>query len=420
MKRSTTPVCLLIGVWCTFPLAASDAAIGKSTDRTYIGKDWPQWLGPAQTGVSQEKGWQPNWGPKGPKILWKKNVGTGFSAFAVANSVAYTMGNKRNQETVYAFDAKTGDEIWSFSYPGRLVNRLHEGGPSATPTIHEGRVYTLGKEGQVYCLNAATGGVKWRTNLMKELGIRRPEWGFCSSAVIFQKNVIFQSGPAIAFDRVKGKRAWVSKGYKPAYSTPLLFKQGRGTGMAVLNTWGLVIMDPRNGKELSTYSWRTSFSTNSTTPVVADGTVFVSTGYRKGCVLLKIQPGKMKQIYKNDVMSNHMNNSIPWKGHLYGFDGNTHGAADKALVCMDFKTGKEKWRAGGMGVGSLTISDGRLIILSETGKLITARASPEKFEKIAEAQVLKGRCWTMPILSHGIVYVRNAKGDAVAVDLRGR
>jgi hypothetical protein len=115
-----------------------------------------------------------------------------------------------------------------------------------------------------------------------------------------------------------------------------------------------------------------------------------------------------------------MATSVLWEGNLYGFDGNSHNRSSVFLKCIDFATGKEKWKYRGFGCGTLMIADGKLIVLSDEGELIVAPASPDGFEPLAKAQVLEGRCWTVPVLSRGRIYCRNSMGDLVCVDVRPR
>ena len=115
---------------------------------------WPQWGGPNRDGISTEKGWTTIWPERGPKVLWKKSVGAGFSSIAVSNGLAYTMGNRKNTDTVYCFDVKDGREVWKKTYRCRIGGHK---GPRATPTVDGDRVFTLSREGHPICWNAKTG-----------------------------------------------------------------------------------------------------------------------------------------------------------------------------------------------------------------------------------------------------------------------
>ena len=135
--------------------------INQRTKAALQGADWPAFRGPSRTGITPESGWVANWGPKGPPVAWRKPVGIGFGSMSVADGKVYASGNAERQEHVHCLDAAIGKTIWRYSYPGALVNNLHEGGPGATPTIDEGRVHMLGREGQLHCFDAAKGDVIW-------------------------------------------------------------------------------------------------------------------------------------------------------------------------------------------------------------------------------------------------------------------
>lgn len=390
--------------------------------------DWPHWRGPTRDGISRETAWVASWDSQ-PPIAWRRNVGLGFGSFAIVDGRAYVMGNTNRPgegyyEIVHCLDAATGETLWEHSYPARLVNRLHEGGPSSSPAAHEGKLYTLSKIGQVFCLDAASGKVLWEADLTKLLEMKVPEWGFCSSPLVDGEKVIFQAGATIALDRNTGDVIWTSPAHKPAYTTPAPLEVSGRKLLAVLNSDGLSMIDATDGRELAFYGWETDYDTNATTPIVAGHKVFLSTGYNKGCALLEVgADGSLTEVYRNAergaTMSNHFNNAVLIGGYLYGFDGNSHDARNVELVCMEFDTGEVKWRHKGLGCGSLIAANHKLIVLSDDGRLVIAEASPQAYKPVTEeAQILGGKCWTSPVLSNALLYARNAKGDVVCVDLR--
>lgn len=414
---------IALTVVATLTLGALAVPTARAQDGGYEGHDWPHWRGPQHDGISRETGWVQDWSGDGPPIAWRAQIGRGFSSFAVVGSRVYTMGHEGGEETVYCFDADSGDLIWEHGYEAALLDRMHEGGPTATPTVHEGRVYTLGKEGRLLCLNADDGEVIWRKEMQEVTGLEAPpQWGFASSGVVVDDTIVFQAGSTIAFDQASGEVVWRSKEYDPSYATPAPIEFDGKPALASLNSFGLAVVDARNGEELSTFPWETRFDTNATTPIVADGKAFLATGYGKGCALVDLQPGQADLLYRKqergNSLSNHINTSVLYDGHIYGFDGNTNRNKLGELVCMDFATGEEKWRHRGLGVGSLTISDGKLIILSDEGTLVLAEATPEGYQETGRKRILEGKTWTVPVLSHGRIYARTAEGEMVAVDVQ--
>jgi outer membrane protein assembly factor BamB len=386
-----------------------------------VASDWPNWHGPNHDGVSEETDWDPE---KIENIAWKSETGIGFSSVSVRAGHLFTMGHNGEkktggQETVYCLDAATGKEIWKDSYDAKLLPNLHEGGPASTPTLHGEYLYTLSKDGRFICYSAKDGKRKWEHDLLKESAMEKPaEWGFASAPLIVGDNVIVEAAQTIAFHKDTGEVLWKSKRYKPAYGTPIAFQFKEKTYLATIKTDGLVILNADDGKTVAFEEWKTSFSTNANTPIIRGDQIFISTGYGRGCALFKFTGSTLEKIYTTKVMSNHMSNGVLIGDHLYGFDGNTHGVRKRQLKCMEFSTGKEKWAEGGFGVGAISAAGDRLIILSEKGELVIAKATPEKFDSISRAQVSSGRHWNVPVLANGFIYVRNAAGRLTAVSVK--
>ena len=142
--------------------------------------DWPHWRGPDYNGISREKGWKSAWTEGGPGQLWTAEVGIGFSAVSVSDGKAYTMGNTDEQDSVFCFDAETGELLWKHDYPQRLDPKYYEGGTLASPTVAGNKVYTVSKDGLTLCMDAQTGKVIWQKDVLKEVGIKRSTWG-CSA-----------------------------------------------------------------------------------------------------------------------------------------------------------------------------------------------------------------------------------------------
>ncbi len=382
-------------------------------------EDWPNWRGLRHDGISREAV------PKADfsKIAWRAKIGVGFSSMAVADGRVFALGStgkrRGNQETFTCLNAATGKKIWSDTYPAALVDNLHEGGPCASPTVDGKRVYGFSKSGRLACYNGADGEKHWTVDLMAKAGLPKPpEWGFAGSPLILGNMVIVEATFTCALDKTTGKEIWRSQKYKPAYGSPIAFQFKNKIYLATLKTDGLVILDAQTGKTVAFHDWRTSFRTNSTTPIVIGNKIFISTGYQRGCALFEFTGNGLKQIYTNKNLSNHMNNSVVLGDFVYGFDGNTHGRVPKQIVCMRLADGVVQWRKDGYLCGSLMAVQNQLLILGEKGKLALGPASPKGFTPTAEAQILQGRCWTVPVLSNGRIYARNAAGTLVCVDAR--
>jgi len=397
---------------------AKSYGLSAKPKKTHVTNDWTHWRGPHHNGISDEKGWRDQFGPKGPKQLWKASIGTGFSSFSVGDGRVYTMGNIKNRDIVYCFDVATGEELWRHSYPCELMAKNYEGGPHATPTIDGDRVYTFSKRGHLFCLDARSGKVRWSKDLNKDLGFKMPRWGFAGSPLIMGDLLILNAGSSgVAFKKVSGELAWKSDQSPGGYAGPIPFRYQGKQYVAIFAELTLEAVDVNSGEVLWKVPWKTSYNINSADPIIDGNSVFVSSGYGKGCAMFQFGSGSPKQVWKNTEMKNHFSSCILWKGHLYGIDGQA-GRRSATLKCIDFATGEVLWEKKGFKVGSLMLADEKLIILNGDGELIIAKAQPQSYQEISRAEILTGKCWTPPVLSQKRLFARNADGDLVCMDMR--
>ncbi len=381
--------------------------------------DWPRWRGPDLNGISQETGWLSTWPAEGPKQLWKANVGVGFSSVAVSQGRAYTMGNRNNEDTVFCFDAETGQEVWKHTYPAKLGAQSYEGGTHATPTVEAGRVYTLSKWGDLFCLAADTGQPIWTKNVARESGAKVPTWGLAGS-VLIQADMLYvnvgKAGTALA--KADGKVLWTTGPDPAGYATPVPFTTGGQAALAVFGAKALFAVDLKTGKELWNHPWKTAWDVNAADPIVQGDGLFLCSGYDHGGALLQVSGAAPSVVWENKNLRNHYNSCVLLNGYLYGFD------EQGDLRCVDWSTGALKWSESSLKQkdqqGSVTAADGKLIALGPTGELAVVEATPSAFKAISRTQILGGKCWTVPVLANGRLYCRNAAGDLVCLDVKGR
>ncbi len=382
-----------------------------------LADDWPHWRGPNRNGISSETNWLDHWPDNGPPIAWKAKVGTGFSSFSVANGRIFTMGNENNTDTVFCLEVETGKPLWKHSYESDLGDKFFEGGTASTPTVDADRVYTLSRWGDLFCFEAPTGKIVWMKNVQKETSARIPGWGFSSSPLVHENLLVLNIGEAgMALDKATGKIIWQSANKDSGYSTPFPLHRA-GQWLAIIGSGqSYLAVDLRTGQEAWRLRWLTQFGVNAADPIVEGDRVFISTGYGKGAALLKLGGIEPEILWKSKEMRNQFNNCVLIDGHLYGIDGDT---TEKAMLkCVEFTTGVVKWSHPGIGSGAVMASAGKLIVLSDRGELMIAPASPDRFKPTARAQVMGGKCWSVPVLANGRIYCRNSRGDVVCVDVR--
>jgi outer membrane protein assembly factor BamB len=409
MPRITSIILLCVLSFClTWQTADAQQVASKS---------WPWWMGANFDGISNEAGWSTTWPEETLPVAWTNEIGIGFSSMSIVDGRLFTMGNLNGNESVYCFDAKTGKEIWRHSYECELVAVLYEGGPGSTPTIDGENLYAVGKEGQLMCLRASDGEKVWEKSLQDDLGVPLPEWGFNASPFILGDQLILEVGRLVSYNKTTGEKNWQTDTHDSGYGSVREMKRDGQSLLVSLDCDGLRINRADDGSEVVFEPWPSLFRTNSTTPIVHENTIFVSTAYDVGCILLRLNGDKLEEVYANREMRNHFNNSILFEGNLYGFDGNSNLGRTVHLKCMNHQTGEIRWKHRGLGCGSLMIADGKLLLLSEDGRLVVAEANPDGFKQLAESQILEGRCWTVPVLLDGRVYARNAAGKLVCVEL---
>jgi outer membrane protein assembly factor BamB len=401
-----------------------EACLRSDDFSAFLTGGWPQWRGPNRDGVSRETGLLTEWPSEGPPLCWQQNLGRGFSAPVVAHNRVYTLSaSTPTDEVVACWDAATGRSLWRFAYPNQYEERMGSG-PRSTPAVDGDRIYTVGPTGILHCLRAGTGELVWRHDLLDEFHAPRPQYGVAFSPLI-DGDVVYvlpggEKGNSVAaFDKYTGRLVWQALEDPVGYSSPILVTAAGVRQLLVLTNMALVSLSPRDGAVLWRYPWVTPNGFNIATPIALDNYVFLSSGYGKGCTLLEIgtnPAGSLaaRPVYEHNRMRNYFSSSVCYRGYLYGFDNSD-------LVCMDVRTGKTLWREKGIRSfkkGSLLISDGHLIILSEYGKLHLAEATPEGYREKAHFQVSENKCWTVPILAAGRLYVRD-ESCLRCFDLRG-
>lgn len=404
---------------------------------TILAADWPQWRGPTRNAVSTETGIATDWKTQPPKELWKAKVGTGFSSVAVARGWAFVAGNRDETDTLYAFDAASGEEKWKHAYPCTLGSLRHEGGPYATPTVDGNRVYQLSKIGQLFCLDADTGKVVWQINVAEATGTSPPNYGYSSSPLMAGNLLILNVGIAgAAVDKRTGKVVWKSANAappgeggppagaprrgprgrsgsgsaRPGHASPLAYGIDGQQGVAVLSQGQIVGLNPANGSVL----WRQKLPTQGLCYKIADPTFFgdrflITASYGNFCALFQLKGGKVSQVWEKGAVLSKFLNPVLVDGHV------VCGHREKTLRCVELETGDVKWEQD--FAGSILLVEGRGLILTTKGDLILADIGPAGYKELTRATVLSGKCWTAPALAGGRVYCRNAPGDVVGVQL---
>jgi outer membrane protein assembly factor BamB len=389
--------------------------------------DWPQFLGPTRNGVYSGLPLAASWPKDGPRVVWERKIGQGFSGPVVASGKLILFHRIEDKETVECLDANTGKALWTFDYPTAYRDDFgFDEGPRATPAIADDHVYTYGAEGVLSCLELASGKKIWSIDARKEFRAPKGFFGIACSPLVEGNAIILNIGGAdagiAAFDKLTGKLLWKATNDQPSYSSPVAATISNRRYLFVLTLANFVTLDPANGKVLFQYPFRPPIrsSVTAAAPLVVDDQVFLSASYGLGAVLLKIAPTGPEKVWSGeDILSNHYATTVCLNGFLYGVHGRTDPGFEPpaSLRCVEIKTGKVRWQQDGFGAATLTLAGDQLLILTEKGELIRAPATASAFKPLARAQVLPTQVRAHPALANGLFYARS-KDKLVCFDLR--
>ena len=399
-------------------LAAGIAVIGLSGFAG--GQDWPHWRGPNYDGISAEKGFKTEW-PKPPPKVWEVELGSAFSGLSCVDGKVYTCGTADKQQVVFCLDAGTGKVIWQTPLEKEYREKQGGDGTRATPTVEAGHVYILGAQGKLVCLDAADGKEVWSRQFDA-----MPQWGYAGS-VLIEGDVAYvtaggASGTLLALDKKTGKDIWKCGTGKVGYSTPYPFTLDGTRYIGGFMGTDMLIAEAKTGRLGCSIPWKTDWDINAASPIFHDGLLFLSSGYKTGSAVFKLaragdelkteKVGPAGEAATDKVILGKFQSAVLDNGDLYVSD-------EKALKCVEFATGKEKWAERGISNGTVILADGHLVVISDEGELLNGPVSPKGFTATTKVPVLSGRCWTIPTLYGGKLYVRNFK-VAACYDLSGK
>ncbi len=421
--------------------------------------DWPQWRGPSRDGVWREDGILERFPPGGLPVRWRTPVGPGYSGPAVASGRVFLMDrvidagiqaevrtqwNLRDKtagrERVLCLDEATGKVLWTHAYPC-AYSVSYGSGPRATPTVHGGKVYTLGAMGDLICLEASSGRVVWQKNFVQDYKAAVPLYGFASPPLVDGDRLITLVGgegqAVVAFDRHNGKELWkAGSSSEPGYCAPLMRTLGGRRQLIVWHAEALVGLESDSGKVLWSVPHRTTAGMAITTPAIEGNRLVVSSQY-EGTLMLEFRPGiaepavlwrafagtSPERQWKKAGFNTTMSTVLLTSGHVYGVS--LYGEA----CCLNGDNGQRVWTtlqptSGGTvprerwSTLFMVPHGDKVFIFSEKGDLILARLKPAGYDEISRVHVLDpdmlsagngGRkvIWSHPAFANRCLYVRN-------------
>lgn len=377
---------------------------------------YPQFLGPGRDATLGGIELQRDWGARPPRELWRRQVGEGWSGFAVADGLAVTHEQAHGRERVVAYELPTGETAWMWEDDVGYESAIAGSGPRATPTLAHGRVYTLGATGVLNCLDLKTGERIWSRDVLAENQATAPQWGLSSSPLVLDDLVIVSAGGAnghslVAYDRLDGETAWHGGSDRASYSSPLLTTLAGRPQIVILNHGSLAAHDPADGRLLWSHPWP-SQNPSVTQPVPLPGDrVLTSAGYGIGAKLFQIRRGtdgglNAEIVWESQHLKAKFTNLVVHDGFIYGLD-------DGILICLDPETGRRRWKAGRYGHGQVILVGGLLLVQSEKGEIVLVEPVPEELRELGRFKVMEGKVWNPPALAGPYLLVRNDREAAL-------
>ena len=408
--------------------------------------DWPQWMGPKRDSEWRETGLLETFPADGAKILWRTPINSGYSGPAVLKGQVFVMDfvatagtsnldfNNRDRRTgkerVLCLDATTGKEKWKFEYDCQY-NMSYATGPRCTPTVADGKVYALGAEGHLNCLNAANGKLHWSHDLKQEYKAETPMWGFCGHPLVEGKRLFCLVGGegsvAVAFDKDSGKEVWRALSARESgYCPPTMIEFGGKRQLLIWHAEAINSLHPNTGKVYWSVPCVPSYGMSIAAPRSLGNLLYVS-GIRDVSLVLRLAADRpmAEEVWRGDnTMAVNCSNSTPFlqDGMVYGTDCNSGH-----LRCVKLATGERVWEtlvptSGGErraphGTAFIVKQGDRFVLFSETGHLILAHLTPQGYQEMSRAKILEptGRAfgrevvWSHPAFANRCAYVRNDK-----------
>jgi outer membrane protein assembly factor BamB len=390
--------------FCALTLLCGSAAAG----------DWPQILGPDRNGVAVGEKLAETWPAKGPRVVWERSVGDGFSGIAVADGIAVLFHRVDGNEVVEGMNAKTGKVLWTAKHPSDFASGFSpDKGPRCTPVIHKGTVYVFGAQGVLRALSLKEGKALWMRKTHAEFAAPEGYFGAGSTPLVEGETLLVNVGSrkeagVVAFDLKTGKTRWKATNEHAGYSSPVAATVDGVRHVLFITRLQLVSLDPADGSvRFSIPFGKRGPTVNGASPLVLDGRLFATAHYGVGALYGKIGKTKLDVTWRSDdILSSHYMTPVEHNGLLFGIHGQERVNTPE-LRCIDPKSKAVRWTKRGFGYGSLLKADGKLLAVNTTGELILFKADAKKYHELARASVFTTTTRALPALSNGLLYVRD-------------
>ena len=395
-----------------------------------LADSWPQWRGQNRDGKSSETGLLQSWPEGGPPLAWRSDgLGGGFSSVAVAGGRIYTLGDQGDAQYAIAVRRIDGAIVWKTKIGPAWKDKYL--GPRSTPTVDGGHVYVVGTEGDVFCLRARTGEVRWSRNLPKDFGGTMMkaqgtyEWKFSESPLIDGDRIIVTPGAKdatiVALDKNSGEEIWRAaipdlgeRGADGAgYSSVVVSEAGGIRQYVQFVGRGVIGVEAETGRFLWGYNTVANDVANIATPLIDGNLVFASSGYGTGSALIELGGTDdgitAKEVYFLDAetMQNHHGGLILHDGFVYTGTGHNKGFP-LSVKLADGEVAWGKIRNEGQGSAAVSYADGRLYFRYQDGLMVLVEATPEGYREHGSFMIpeVDSPSWAHPVIAGGKLYLR--------------
>ncbi len=402
------------------PLSPVPSAVPVPADASISAGEYPQFLGAQRDGSVTGVRLADDWAARPPRLVWRHRIGAGWSGFAVARGLAVTQEQRGAREMVVAYNLADGTPKWSHGDEAHYESTIAGEGPRATPTISDGRVFTLGSTGLLNCLDLETGKAIWRRDIAADNKSPQPDWGRSSSPLVVDDLIVISAGGAtgrslVAYRRDTGEPAWHAGDDSASYSSPVLATLAGVRQIVVLNQASVAGHDPATGRVLWNHPWPRSAPTVAIPLVLPESRVLLSAGYGVGSRLLQIsQDGdalKESLVWESTRLKAKFTNPVHSDGFVYGLD-------DGVLVCLDPSSGERRWKGGRYGHGQTVLVGNRLLVQTEDGDIVLVDASPDAHRELARFTAFSQKTWNPPALAGRFLVIRTDT-EAACYELAG-
>ena len=375
--------------------------------------DWNCWQGPNFDKKSIFTGIKKDW-TSGLKKAWEVNFlcqddqTASWSSSVIQGNVLIVPGRDKKNDLLFCLSSETGELIWKGAYEADTKTN-HGPGARATPAIDNDRVYTYGRNGDLVCWNLSDGRLLWHKKV-NDIGGVEPDWGYSSSPLVYGNKVVVQVGGktmATAFNKLTGDVLWNAGSGKGGYA-PLNYFKSDST-LTLFSGEALSGVNPETGAVIWSLPWIVNYNVNASLPVSEGNIIFVTSGYGKGCMAVKVENHKATVLWESKAIEGMHSDPVIVNGYVYGYSGNSSSIRG-TLVCLRLSDGKEMWKSGLAGNGTFAYADGHLVCLDIKGNLHLVEANPKKFVKTGEMKNaipdVKHPAWTAPVIANGKLYLR--------------